>query len=105
MGLASLIPVLSRASSFADALASAGADADFSAVEGLRVPLLAGLLEHRGEAAGTGQALLAVTATSREAQAVAEAFSTWSPEALVLTFPAWETLPLERLSLSAEAVG
>ena len=105
MGLASLIPVLSRAQTYADALANAGADGDFSSVEGMRVPLLAGLLARRSAASGTGQALLAVVATSREAQAVADAFACWAPETLVLEFPAWETLPHERLSPSAETVG
>ncbi|MFT4029619.1 MAG: transcription-repair coupling factor [Protaetiibacter sp.] len=105
MGLASLIPVLARASTFEEALAGARSDADFSAVEGLRVPLLAGLLDRRAQTAGTGQALLAIVATSREAQAVTEAFVSWSPDALVLPFPAWETLPHERLSPSAETVG
>lgn len=105
MGLASLIPVLSRAHTYGEALKGAGADGDFSAVEGLRVPLLAGLLERRTASAGRGQALLAIAATSREAQAVTEAFGCWAPDALVLPFPAWETLPHERLSPSAETVG
>ncbi|TXK19531.1 transcription-repair coupling factor [Homoserinibacter sp. GY 40078] len=105
MGLASLTFVLARARSYADALAGAAADGDFSAVEGLRVPLLTGLLERRARAAGRGQALLAITATSREAQAVADAIGCWAPDALVLPFPAWETLPHERLSPSAETVG
>ncbi|MGN6271523.1 MAG: transcription-repair coupling factor [Protaetiibacter sp.] len=105
MGLASLIPVLARAHTFEAALAAARSDADFSAVEGLRVPLLAGLLGRRGESAGRGQALLAIAATSREAEAVAASFASWAPDALVLPFPAWETLPHERLSPSAETVG
>jgi transcription-repair coupling factor (superfamily II helicase) len=105
MGLASLIPVLARAHTFEAALAAARSDADFSAVEGLRVPLLAGLLERRAAGAERGQALLAITATSREAEAVAASFASWAPHALVLPFPAWETLPHERLSPSAETVG
>jgi len=105
MGLASLIPVLTRAPSYADALAGAASDGDFSAVEGLRVPLLAGLLERRTRGAGRGQALLAIVATSREADAVAASYRSWCPDALVLPFPAWETLPHERLSPSAETVG
>ena len=97
--------MLSRAHTYSEALAGAGADGDFSAVEGLRVPLLAGLLDRRGASAGRGQALLAIVATSREAQAVTESFGCWAPDALVLSFPAWETLPHERLSPSAETVG
>ncbi len=60
MGLASLIPVLSRAHTYAEALEGRiGADGDFSAVEGLRVPLLAGLAFVRAApaSAGRGQAL------------------------------------------------
>ncbi len=105
VGLASLTSVLARAQSYADALAQAGSDGDFSAAEGLRVPLLAGLLERRSSSTGTGQALLAIAATSRESQAVADAFRAWSPTARVLVLPAWETLPHERLSPSAETVG
>src|SRR5690606_28362379 len=105
MGLASLIPVLARAHTFEAALAAARSDADFSAAEGLRVPPLAGLLERRAAGAERGQALLAITATSREAEAVAASFASWSPHALVLPLPAWETLPHERLSPSAETVG
>lgn len=105
MGLASLIPLLTRAPSYADALANAGADGDFSAAEGLRMPLLAGLLERRARGEGRAQALLAITATSREAESVAASVTSWMPDALVLPFPAWETLPHERLSPSAETVG
>ena len=83
MGLASLIPVLARAHTFQQALTAARSDADFSAVEGLRVPLLAGLLERRSEAAGTGQALLAIAATSREAEAALDALTSWFGESMV----------------------
>jgi transcription-repair coupling factor (superfamily II helicase) len=83
------------------AVRNARRDADFSLVEGFRVPLLASLLEARGDA----QALFAITATSREADSVADAFRAYLPNAHVLPFPAWETLPHERLSPSAETVG
>src|SRR5690606_35525489 len=76
-------------------------DADFSLVEGLRVPVLATLLNARGDA----QALLAVTATGREVDAVIGSVRSYLPTATVLDFPAWETLPHERLSPSAETVG
>ena len=105
MGRRALIPGLAHAHALEAALAAAGGDADFSAVEGMRVPLLAELLAARAEQAGTPQALLAVTATGREAEAVQAAFATHLPEALVLSFLAWETLPHERLSPSAETVG
>src|SRR5690606_23462377 len=84
-----------------DAFAAARRDADFATVDGLRVPLLLGLLERRGPAS----ALLAITATSREADAVRAAVASYAPGATVLDFPAWETLPHERLSPSAGIVG
>lgn len=101
MGSAALIPGLARARALQPALDRADRDADFSVVEGLRVPLLASLLGRRGRA----PTLLAVTATSRESDAVQSAFRCYLPEADVLVFPAWETLPHERLSPSAETVG
>jgi len=101
MGLQRLIPALSRAHSVAPALAAATGDVDLSTVEGMRVPLLATLLAARRPAS----ALLVVTATSREAEAVRTSFSTYAPDAQVLSLPAWETLPHERLSPSPETVG
>ncbi|MCU1416309.1 MAG: mfd [Schumannella sp.] len=102
VGLAALIPGLARARALKPALERSGADADFSLVDGLRVPLLAALLQAR---APQDRALLAITATSRESDAVQSAFRAYLPEATVLALPAWETLPHERLSPSAETVG
>jgi transcription-repair coupling factor (superfamily II helicase) len=101
VGLERLIPGLAHARALESALAAANHDTDFSLVDGLRVPTLAALLAARGPA----QALLAVTATSRESDAVQAAFRTYLPSAEVLALPAWETLPHERLSPSAETVG
>jgi transcription-repair coupling factor (superfamily II helicase) len=99
--LAGLIPALSRASTFSAALDRHGRSTDFSVVDGLRVPLLAGLLARREGP----QALLVVTATGRESEAVRGSLSSFLPEAEIIEFPAWETLPHERLSPSAETVG
>ena len=77
------------------------ADADFSCVDGARVPLIASLLE----APDAPRMLLAIVATSREAENVVDAFRAYLPDARVLDFPSWETLPHERLSPSAETVG
>jgi transcription-repair coupling factor (superfamily II helicase) len=96
-----MIPALQRASVLEPALRQASRDADFSLVEGLRVPAIAALLDARGGA----QAALLVTATSREVDAVVASLRCYLPEATVLDFPAWETLPHERLSPSAETVG
>ncbi|MGN6503023.1 MAG: transcription-repair coupling factor [Pseudolysinimonas sp.] len=102
MGLHALIPELARARALEQALGRAGESADFSLVDGLRVPLLATLLQAREP---RSRALLAITATSRESDAVQAAFRSYLPEAVVLALPAWETLPHERLSPSAETVG
>jgi transcription-repair coupling factor (superfamily II helicase) len=104
VALERLITALSRARTLETALHEARNDADFSLVDGMRVPLLAALLEKR---AGTGgpQALLAITATSRESEGVRAAFRSYLPGATVLSLPACETLPHERLSPSAETIG
>jgi len=99
--LAGLIQALSRASTYSSALERADRSTDFSVVDGLRVPLLAGLLARRSGP----QAMLVVTATGRESEAVRLSLSSYVPEAEVIEFPAWETLPHERLSPSAETVG
>ncbi|MCU1556281.1 MAG: mfdA [Microbacteriaceae bacterium] len=101
MILQGLIPVLSRAQTFHNALSYAKRSADFSLVDGLRAPLLAGLLDAR-----TGpQALLAIVATGRDSESLRAAMASVAPDAEVIEFPAWETLPHERLSPSAETVG
>jgi transcription-repair coupling factor (superfamily II helicase) len=101
VSLERLIPALSRARTLQHALESARTSADFSAVEGLRVPLLASILDAREGP----QCLLAIASTGREADAVREALAAVAPHATVLDLPAWETLPHERLSPSAETVG
>jgi len=99
--ISGIIPALSRASAFDRVLRTANRDADFSVVDGLRVPLLGALLAERNGP----QCLFVVTATGREAEAVRDALGSYLPEADVLEFPAWETLPHERLSPSAQTVG
>ena len=75
--------------------------ADFSLVDGLRAPLLAGLLTREGGP----RAALAVVATGRESEALRRSLASFLPDAAIVEFPAWETLPHERLSPSAETVG
>jgi transcription-repair coupling factor (superfamily II helicase) len=99
--LEGLIAALSRARSFENALSSAGRSADFSLVDGLRAPVIAGLLTRTDGP----RALLAITATSRESEALRHSLECYLPAATVIEFPAWETLPHERLSPSAETVG
>jgi len=99
--ISGIIPALSRASAFDRVLRAAPRDADFSVVDGLRVPLLAALMAERKEP----QCVLVITATAREAEAVRGALTSYLPDARLLEFPAWETLPHERLSPSAQTVG
>ena len=101
MILEGLIAALSRARTFEVALSSAQRSADFSLVDGLRAPLLAGLLTRKD---GPRMAL-AVVATGRESEALRRTLASYLPEAVIVEFPAWETLPHERLSPSAETVG
>ncbi|SDQ52534.1 transcription-repair coupling factor [Leucobacter chromiiresistens] len=104
MTLRGLDRLLEASESFAAALDASAGDAEFSIAEGLRAPLLAGLLRRR-RAAGDRGALLVIAATSREADAVRSALESLLPDAITAEFPAWETLPHERLSPSAETVG
>ncbi|HEU5222660.1 MAG TPA: transcription-repair coupling factor [Candidatus Lumbricidophila sp.] len=67
--------------------------------------MIAGALAARS-AAGLAPALLIITATGREAESLGASVAAYLPPgAEVLTFPAWETLPHERLSPSAQIVG
>ncbi|WP_136707818.1 transcription-repair coupling factor [Agromyces sp. H66] len=104
MILQGLNTALSRASTIDGALAEALRNADFSAPAGIDAPLLAGLLQRRAEA-GLPPALFVVTATSREGESVRSSLAPYFDDAEILEFPAWETLPHERLSPSAETVG
>ncbi|MEQ1737789.1 MAG: transcription-repair coupling factor, partial [Rhodoglobus sp.] len=101
MLLDGFIAALSRAKTFEKAIAAPRRSADFSLVDGLRAPLLAALL---GRVGGPRFAL-AITATGRESEALRRSLVSFLPDATVVEFPAWETLPHERLSPSAETVG
>lgn len=107
MTLEGLSARLLHASSFAAAVESgAKGSVDFSVADGLRAPLLAGLLGRRAALEpGRASALFAIVATSRDSELLREAFASLVPEAEILDFPSWETLPHERLSPSSESVG
>ena len=92
---------LRRARTFENAVKQARYSADFSLVDGLRAPLLAGLLNARKGP----QALFAIVATGRDSESLRSAMASVMPSAEILEFPAWETLPHERLSPSAETIG
>ncbi|KQZ05043.1 transcription-repair coupling factor [Microbacterium sp. Root53] len=104
MTVQGIVRALETAESFRDALTASAVDADLSMVDGIDAPALAALLERR-VAAGHPAALLAIAPTGRRAEALAGALAAVMPDAEVLDFPAWETLPHERLSPSPETVG
>ena len=54
---------------------------------------------------GAGRPVLAVTATTREAEDLAVALADLIPAEQVAVYPAWETLPHERLSPRSDTVG
>ncbi|RBY95126.1 transcription-repair coupling factor [Blastococcus sp. TF02-8] len=66
-------------------------------------PLVAGALAAAG--GGNGVPVLLVTAGERDADAAADLLRCFLPQRRVETFPAWETLPHERLSPRADTVG
>ncbi|AZS37335.1 Transcription-repair-coupling factor [Microbacterium lemovicicum] len=108
MTVPGIVRALAQSEAFRDAVAAASADADFSLVEGLDAPLLSALLAQRrglDAAASRGGALLVIAPTGRRAESLVPALESVMPGARVLHFPAWETLPHERLSPSPETVG
>jgi transcription-repair coupling factor (superfamily II helicase) len=66
-------------------------------------PLVAAALAAKGQ--GGGVPVLVVTAGERDADVVAEQLQCFLPDRRVEPFPAWETLPHERLSPRADTVG
>src|ERR1700690_2995366 len=84
---------------------AAGGGGDLIAPSELR-PFLAAALATTGVTAPEdGRFVLAVTATQREAEDLADALGSVLPPAQVACFPSWETLPHERLSPRSDTVG
>ncbi|MFE6734425.1 transcription-repair coupling factor [Microbacterium sp. NPDC057650] len=104
MTVPGILRALEEANLYRDALSWASTDADISLVDGLDAPVIAGLLQKRADA-GHPAAVLVVTPTGRRAESVAAALDAYFSDAEILTFPAWETLPHERLSPSPDTVG
>ncbi len=104
MTIPGIVRALEQSESFRDAASLAASDIELSLVDGLDAPVLAGLLERRREAGRAG-VLLAIAPTGRRAESLGPALESVLPGAEVHHFPAWETLPHERLSPSAETVG
>lgn len=100
-----IVRALSQADSFREAVISGAVGSlDFALADGLDAPLMAALLEQR-RSAGRPAVLLAIAPTGRRAETLGGALQCLVPDAEVLHFPAWETLPHERLSPSPETVG
>jgi transcription-repair coupling factor (superfamily II helicase) len=72
---------------------------DLTAPAGARPELVAAL------ARATGRPVLAITATTREAEDLVAALGCFLDPDRVADFPAWETLPHERLSPRSDTVG
>ncbi|HEY7721435.1 MAG TPA: CarD family transcriptional regulator, partial [Pedococcus sp.] len=77
---------------------------DVAVAPGARPALLAALVRGSG-AQGRTRPLLAVTATTREAEDLSAALRCFLAPDTVADFPAWETLPHERLSPRSDTVG
>src|SRR5437764_8706228 len=100
MNLTGLLDLLGSDPAIAAVVSRAGApDLDLSAPAGLRPFLVAAL------ATRANRPVLAVTATTREAEDLAMAVQSLLPADSVVDYPAWETLPHERLSPRADTVG
>ena len=102
-GLGALVarePVLHAALSDANADAEPGGQAlDLTGPPALRPFLVAGLV------AQAKRTVLAVTATQREADDLVQALGDLLDPSKVALYPAWETLPHERLSPRSDTVG
>jgi len=85
------------------ARSGAVATLDVVAPAGVRPLAVAALAAPAPE--GAGRPVLLVTATGRECEDLATALRCYLPAESVVEFPAWETLPHERLSPRADTVG
>ncbi|MEH1015375.1 transcription-repair coupling factor [Micromonospora sp. CPCC 206060] len=97
-------PGLTRARDLARSGAAQVDGLDLTAPAALR-PFAVATVAADIEAGGAGRPVLAVTATSREADDLAAALGSLIPAGQVAVFPAWETLPHERLSPRSDTVG
>ncbi len=98
---------LARDSAGPDAANAAVAEQlDLTAPAALRPFVVAALAAPpEGDGGGAGRPVLAVTATSREADDLANALGCLLPPDQIAVYPAWETLPHERLSPRSDTVG
>ncbi|WP_329567013.1 transcription-repair coupling factor [Kitasatospora sp. NBC_01266] len=110
MSLIGLLDVVVRDTALAEAIeAAAGSHRphlDLVGPPAARPFAIAALARSLAAGAGErGRPVLAVTATGREAEDLASALRSLLPPDAVAEFPAWETLPHERLSPRSDTVG
>jgi transcription-repair coupling factor (superfamily II helicase) len=99
MTVAGLLALLDSDPALAALVEAAGTpEFDLSAPAGVQPFAIAALAE-------TGRTVLAITATERESQDLVTALRSLLDPDTVVDFPAWETLPHERLSPRADTVG
>jgi len=103
LSLAGLLSVIAADPQLQRALSQGDADTDLVAPPALR-PFLAASIASQS-ASGPPRFVLAVTATAREADDLTSALGSLLPEGSVACFPAWETLPHERLSPRSDTSG
>ena len=104
MSLLGLLDAVLADPGLAAAVRAAGTpDLEIVAPPGVRAAVLAGLASTPPR--GAGRPVVVVTATGRESEDLAAAVRCYLPAASVAEFPAWETLPHERLSPRADTVG
>src|SRR4051812_4801354 len=100
MNVAGLLDVVVPDPAVSHALASVGSPAlDLSGPPGLQ-PFVIAALANKAD-----RPVLAVTATTREAEDLVDALASLLPADRVADYPAWETLPHERLSPRADTIG
>jgi transcription-repair coupling factor (superfamily II helicase) len=105
MTLAGLLDVVLTEPALAAAVSRAGTHSlDLAAPAALRAFAVAALAAD-GSRGGADRPVLAVTATGRDAEDLAAAIACLLPPDEVAVYPAWETLPHERLSPRADTVG
>ena len=104
VGLASAAmaePGLARAVELAKTGGAASQLVDLTAPAAIRPFVVAAMASGRG----ADRTVLAVTATSREGEELAQGLAGLLPHDRVAFYPAWETLPHERLSPRSDTVG
>jgi transcription-repair coupling factor (superfamily II helicase) len=103
MSLAGLLSVIAADPQLQRALGQGDADTDLVAPPALRPFLAASIAGY--PSADQPRFVLAVTATAREAEVLTSGLESLLPQGTVACFPAWETLPHERLSPRSDTSG